>query len=51
MLSFPYFIKQLPGRKSDVKDAHWISQCLQKDLIGGSFVPDGIFQQLRQLTR
>ena len=29
----PYFIKQLPGRKTDVKDAHWIAQCLQKDLI------------------
>ncbi|MDR1527335.1 MAG: transposase [Dysgonamonadaceae bacterium] len=46
-----YFIKQLPGRKSDVKDAHWIAQCLQKDLIRGSFVPDDVLQQLRQLTR
>jgi IS30 family transposase len=27
-LANPYFIKQLPGRKSDVKDAHWISQCV-----------------------
>jgi transposase len=44
-LANPYFIKQLPGRKSDVKDAHWISQCLQKDLIRGSFVPDDILQQ------
>jgi transposase len=50
-LSNPYFIKQLPGRKSDVKDAHWIAQCLQKGLIGGSFVPDEILQQMRQLTR
>ena len=50
-LANPYFIKQLPGRKSDVKDAHWISQCLQKDLIRGSFVPDFILQQMRQLTR
>jgi len=24
----PYFIKQLPGRKSDVKDAQWIAECL-----------------------
>ena len=29
----PYFIKQLPGKKSDVKDAEWIATCLQKDLI------------------
>jgi hypothetical protein len=41
----------LPGRKSDVKDAHWIAQCLQKDLIKGSFVPDEVLQQMRQLTR
>ena len=28
-LANPYFIKQLPGRKSDVKDAQWIAECLQ----------------------
>ena len=26
----PYFIKQLPGRKSDVKDAQWIAECTMK---------------------
>jgi hypothetical protein len=41
----------LPGRKSDVKDAHWIAQCLQKELIRGSFVLDDVLQQMRQLTR
>jgi len=25
----PYFIKQLPGRKTDVKDAQWIATVLQ----------------------
>jgi len=50
-LANPYFIKQLPGRKSDVKDAHWIGECLQKDLIKGSFVPDEVFQQMRQYSR
>ena len=38
-LTNPYLIKQLPGRKSDVKDAHWIAQCLQKELLQGSYVP------------
>ena len=47
----PQFIKQLPGRKSDVKDAHWIAQCLQKDLIKGSFVPETHLQQMRQYSR
>ncbi|GHV72337.1 hypothetical protein FACS1894201_00940 [Bacteroidia bacterium] len=32
-LANPYFIKQLPGRKSDVKDAQWIAECLQKELL------------------
>ncbi len=47
----PYFIKQLPGKKSDVKDAEWIATCLLKDLIRGSYVPDDIIQQLRQYDR
>ena len=47
----PYFIRQLPGRKSDVKDAEWIATCLLKDLIGGSYVPGETVQQLRQYDR
>ena len=47
----PYFIKQLPGKKSDVKDAEWIATCLLKDLIKGSYVPANIIQQLRQYDR
>ena len=50
-LANPYFIKQLPGRKSDVKDAQWIAECLQKDLIKSSFVVDGVLQQMRQYSR
>ena len=47
----PYFIRQLPGRKSDVKDAQWIAECTLKDLVRGSFVPPEIIQQLRQYDR
>lgn len=47
----PYFIKQLPGRKSDVKDAEWIATCLMKDLVRGSYVPDSVIQRLRQYNR
>ena len=47
----PFFIKQLPGKKSDVKDAEWIATCLQKELIKGSYVPDELIQQLRQYDR
>ena len=47
----PYFIRQLPGRKSDVKDAQWIAECTHKDLVRGSFVPPEKIQQLRQYDR
>ena len=47
----PYAIKQLPGRKSDVKDAEWIATCLRKDLIRGSYVPSSFIQELRQYNR
>ena len=47
----PYFIKQLPGRKSDVRDAAWIAECTMKDLIRGSFVPEPSVQRMRQYNR
>lgn len=47
----PYFIKQLPGRKTDVKDAEWIATCVYKELIRGSYVPEPIIQELRQYDR
>jgi transposase len=47
----PYFIKQLPGHKSDVADAQWIAECTMKNLVSGSFVPPEDIQQLRQYDR
>lgn len=47
----PLFLKQLPGRKSDVKDAEWIATVLIKDLVKDSFVPDCNIQRLRQYGR
>lgn len=47
----PYFIKQLPGHKSDVADAQWIAECTMKKLVSGSFVPPEDIQQLRQYDR
>jgi len=32
-------LKQVPGRKSDVRDCHWIAQLLQCGLLKGSFIP------------
>ena len=50
-LANPYLVKQLPGDKTDKKDAKWLAKCLQRDMIGGSFVPHEDLQQLRQYSR
>jgi transposase len=44
-------IKQVPGRKTDVKDAEWIAQLLQYGLLTPSFVPPPEIRDLRDLTR
>lgn len=44
-------IKNVPGRKTDVKDAEWIAQLLRSGLIEGSFVPPVEIRDLRDLTR
>jgi transposase len=44
-------IKQVPGRKTDVKDCQWIAQLLQHGLLRGSFVPPKPIRELRDLTR
>src|SRR5438128_3663582 len=44
-------IKQVPGRKTDVKDCVWIAQCLECGLLRGSFVPPAPIRELRDLTR
>jgi transposase len=44
-------IKQVPGRKTDVKDCEWIAQLLQHGLLRGSFIPDRPLRDLRDLTR
>ena len=44
-------IRNVPGRKSDVNDAVWISDLLAHGLIQASFVPPTPVQELRDLTR
>ena len=47
----PFLIKQMPGRKSDVKDAQWIGVLLHKGMLGGSMVPCPTITELRIYTR
>lgn len=44
-------VKQVPGRKTDVKDAEWLADLLRHGLVRGSFVPDQPQRELRELTR
>ena len=44
-------IKNVPGRKTDVKDADWISDLLAHGLIRPSFVPDPQTQEMRTFLR
>ena len=44
-------IKQVPGRKTDVKDCEWIADLLRHGLLRASFVPDRNQRELRELTR
>jgi transposase len=44
-------IKNVPGRKTDVKDAEWIADLLRHGLLRGSFIPPQPQRDLRDLTR
>jgi transposase len=51
MLVNAHHIKQVPGRKTDVKDCQWIAQLLGHGLLRPSFVPERPQRELRDLTR
>ena len=44
-------VKQVPGRKTDIKDAQWLCQLLEAGLLKASFVPPKPIRTLRNLTR
>jgi transposase len=46
-----HHIKNVPGRKTDVKDAEWIARLVRHGLIGKSFVPPPAVRDLRELVR
>lgn len=44
-------MKNVPGRKTDVKDAEWIADLLQHGLLTASYIPDKDQRELRELVR
>jgi transposase len=51
LLVNPAHSKQVPGRKTDVKDCRWIAELLEHGLLRGSFSPPIEIRDLRALTR
>jgi transposase len=44
-------VKNVPGRKTDIKDAEWIADLLRHGLLSPSFIPDRAQRELRELVR
>lgn len=47
----PRHMANVPGRKTDVSDAHWIAKLLRHGLIQPNYVPPRPIRDLRQATR
>ena len=50
-LANPRHIKNIPGKKTDMKDAEWIARLTRLGVVPTSFVPPEPIQELRDLTR
>lgn len=46
-----HHMKNVPGRKTDVKDAEWIADLLQHGLLKASYIPDKDQRELREIVR
>jgi transposase len=46
-----HHVKQVPGRKTDVKDSEWLAQLLRHGLLRPSFIPERAQRDLRELVR
>jgi transposase len=51
LLANAQHVKAVPGRKSDVNDATWLSELLAHGLVRSSYVPPPEIREVRDLTR
>jgi len=51
VLANAHYVRNVPGRKTDVSDAAWLADLLAHGLVRSSFVPERATQELRDLTR
>lgn len=45
------YVKQVPGRKTDIADAQWLAILARNGLLRGGFVPTVQFRELRLISR
>ena len=50
-LTHPKYVKAIKGKKTDKRDAKWISELFKCDLVRSSFIPPPDIRQLRDLCR
>lgn len=50
-LTHPKYVKAIKGKKTDKKDAKWISELFKCDLVRSSFIPPPDIRSLRDLCR
>jgi len=51
VLSHPKYVKSIPGKKTDVRDAQWIADVFMHGFVHASFIPPFEIRQLRDLMR
>lgn len=44
-------VKNVPGRKTDIQDAHWLAMLSRSGLLNGSFIPPQPLREARLLSR
>jgi transposase len=51
VVTHPKYVKAIKGKKTDKRDAQWISDIFKFDMMYGSFIPPEDIRQLRDLCR
>jgi len=51
VLTHPKYVSAIKGKKTDKRDAKWISNVFRFDVLRGSFIPDPETRALRELSR
>lgn len=51
VLTHPKYVKAIKGKKTDKRDAKWISNLFRFDLVKSSFIPPADIRALRELSR